>query len=131
MRYALIYISWLGTWAASEIARYSYEHGQPLEGNKWVEIARFMIFFSVAAFAFLAADKNQRTISYQVQIEHIVFIVGAKAIQHFFAVLSVFGIETFINPYLFSYANYVLAGIFILFTPIRISYIKRKRRYDG
>lgn len=126
MRYFLIYLAWLGTWATSEAARYCYEQGEPLAGSIWVEAARFMIFLSIAIFAFLAADKRERTISYQVQIEHIVFIIGAKAIEHFFSLIAVFGYETAFNPYVFSIVNYTLATAYLIITPIRIIYLKNK-----
>lgn len=128
MRYFLLYFSWLGVWATSEAARYSYEQGVPLAGNIWVEAARFMIFFSIASFAFLAADRRKKTISYQVQLEHVVFIIGAKTLQHFFVFMNEMGFVNSISPYVFNIANYLLLALYVIITPIRILYIKKEKR---
>lgn len=125
MRYFLIYFSWLGMWVCSHFANLYYGTNNPYS-EIWMEAARFMIFFSIAAFAYLAADKRERTLKYQVQIEHIVFIVGAKAIQHFCYFLNVCGLVNEIDPYAYSVINYILAGAYVVVTPIRIIYLKNK-----
>lgn len=126
MRRLLIYLSWLGTWFCSHMY-YAYEG--TATAPMWLESSRFMIFFSIYAFAFIAADKREKSIALQVELEHILFIIGVKVIGHFFEVLKHFGLPVIIRPYHYDVINYVFAALYIVITPVRIVIVKRNKRY--
>ena len=127
------------------MARAVYEHattGKELSGlsgimladqyaDLWIELSRFMIFFSILAFAIIATYKKEKGVSLQVHLEHMLFIIGAKVFDHACQVYTELGGSPIISPYVSSIVNYLLAIGFIIMTPIRIIHIKATKRYHG
>ncbi|MCB9047704.1 MAG: hypothetical protein H6550_16335 [Chitinophagales bacterium] len=145
MKYVLLYTPWVTVWATSswyytaksvclnyvassgitdtEAAVYMSEQlALPLQTS------RLAIYLSVFIFALLAYAVKERPLPYRIQLQHMLFIIGAKVMEHVGATLTVLGCASNLSPYTYDSASYLLALLYIIVTPIRIIYLGRKLR---
>lgn len=131
MKTALLYTPWVVISTSSFVY---YHFWQSQEMLYIANLANMVAFLSLFILVCMLTRKDRvYSMPLRVQAEHMTgLIVFPKFTQHAYLVYSELGIMNApLNPYIESIIPYLFVGIFLISTPIRIWFIKRKMRYDG